>query len=226
MDYTSFIPDHVSLYIFDLDGTLIDSLEDLFLSVNWILREYGYPDIDRETVRRGVGNGAKNLLARSFHASANSGLSAKRGLTPDKLEEALVLYREHYNANCTQHTRLYDGIPEWLDNLSLRGCKMAVLTNKPEFASRELLQSLGVLRSFEIVAGPETFNALKPDPAGIYGILKLTGISAEQTVMIGDSIVDVQTARNSGVLACGITGGLGDDDELIASGPDILIKRG
>jgi len=225
MDFTSYIPEHILLYIFDLDGTLIDSLEDLFLSVNWILRKFDYPAIDRETVRRCVGNGAKNLLVQSFRASAKIACSEKAALSPEKIEEVLVQYREYYNEHCTAHTRLYKGIREWLENLSVRGCKMAVLTNKPEFVTRRLLSSLGVFDYFVIVAGPETFKVLKPDPAGIYGIQKLTEITAERTVMIGDSIVDIQTARNAGVLACGITGGLGDDNELIASFPDILIER-
>jgi len=225
MDFTSYIPEHISLYVFDLDGTLVDSLEDLFLSVNWILLKFEYPAIDRETVRRCVGNGAKNLLIQSFRASAKSACPEKATLSPEKMEDAFVQYREYYNEHCTEHTRLYMGILEWLENLSDRGCKMAVLTNKPEFATRQLLTSLGILRFFDAAAGPETFKALKPDPAGIYGIQKLTGITAERTVMIGDSIVDIQTARNAGVLACGITGGLGDDGELIASFPDILIER-
>jgi len=229
MDYTGYIPETISLYIFDLDGTLIDSLEDLALSVNWILGKYKYSVIEREIVRHAVGNGAKNLLLQCFRASAvlaGKDFPEKPALSPETLEEALVFYREHYNANCTQHTRLYSGILEWLENLSLRGCKMAVLTNKPEFTTRQLLYRLELLDFFEVAAGPETFNVLKPDPAGIFAIQKLTGIPADRTVMIGDSGVDIQTARNAGVLACGITGGLGDDKELRASLPDILIERG
>ena len=229
MDFTCYIPEHISLYIFDLDGTLIDSLEDLTLSVNWILQKYHFPIIDRETVRRAVGNGAKNLLLQSFQESVcltGKYFPEKAALSPEVLEEALVLYREYYHVHCTQHTRLYFGIREWLENLALRGCKMAVLTNKPETATHLLLKNLGVLHFFEVAAGPETFQVLKPDPAGIFGIQKHTGISVDRTVMIGDSKVDIQTARNAGVLACGITGGLGDDNELVESLPDILIERG
>jgi len=229
MDYTGYIPDNISLYIFDLDGTLVDSLEDLTLSINWILQKYKFSVIDRETVRLAVGNGAKKLLLRSFQASARlsrKNISEKVALSPEALDEALILYHEYYNAHCTQHTQLYCGIREWLENLSLRECKLSVLTNKPEIETRQMLCNLGIIDFFKVIVGPETYNVYKPDPSGIYGIQKRIGISAEQTVMIGDSSIDIQTARNAGVLACGITGGLGDVGELIASLPDILIERG
>lgn len=223
MDYSGFVPEHFGLYVFDLDGTLIDSLEDLARSVNWILSEYGYPPIDDETVRRGVGNGARNLLVRAFGSSARAGSQAAPA--DGEIDAALIRYRSHYDAHCTEHTRLYPGIREWLDVLINRGVKVAVLTNKPEQATRTLLDALGVADLFDVIAGPETFGALKPDPAGLCAIMAKCGACAADTVMIGDSSVDIETARNAGVTSCGITGGLGDDEPLRASKPDILIER-
>lgn len=223
MDYSLFVPDRFKLYAFDLDGTLIDSLEDLERAVNWILAEYGFPSINEESVRLAVGNGARNLLARSFACAARA--VGRETLSEPALDEALVRYRAYYDAHCTEHTHLYSGIREWIDDLATRGAKLAVLTNKPERATRTLLSALGVAERFDVIAGPETFGALKPDPAGLRAIMAQCGASAAGTVMIGDSIVDVETARNAGVSSCGITGGLGDDDALRASKPDILIER-
>lgn len=251
MDYTSFVPERIALYAFDLDGTLVDSLEDLALSVNEILGRYGLPAVSAETVRRGVGNGARNLLFRSFAAAAKIAAAGNRcpaaiaatGVQndPDPLsvnlraelypglaatvEAALVPYRAHYEAHCADHARLYPGMREWLDRLASRGKKTAVLTNKPEVATRTLLSALGVAGAFGVIAGPETYGALKPDPAGLRAVMARLGVSPERTAMIGDSAVDIETGRNAGALTCGITGGLGDEVALRASGPDILIER-
>jgi phosphoglycolate phosphatase len=251
MDYTSFVPERIALYVFDLDGTLVDSLEDLAHSVNEILGRYGLPPVSPATVRSGVGIGARNLLLRSFAASAKTASSsgccpghiAETGVQndPDPLSvnlresrypgfseivaEALVPYRAHYEAHCTDHARLYPGMKEWLDCLASRGKLTAVLTNKPEGATRTLLSALGVADSFAVIAGPEAYGALKPDPAGLRAIMAKLGVPNELTAMVGDSSVDIETGRNAGVLTCGITGGLGDEAALRASGPDIIIER-
>jgi phosphoglycolate phosphatase len=252
MDYASFVPSRYRLHVFDLDGTLVDSLEDLYLSVNWILARRGYAPVDRETVRRAIGNGARNLLKRAFAASvsvtaasadgsacgvsaavaAASATHAKSSAgypssVPDDSAFDVILaeYREYYDAHCIDHTRLYPGMAEWLEAIADRGGVSAVLTNKPEKATRLLLSSLVIESKFAVIAGPETFGALKPDPAGLLAIMRAAGAAPEETIMIGDSVVDVETARNAGVAACGITGGLGDERSLVGSKPDILIER-
>ncbi len=233
MDYASFMPPRFRLHVFDLDGTLVDSLEDLWLSVNWILERRGYAPVDRETVRRAVGNGARNLLKRAFSASAAlaevspSARGRYLAQTPDDsaFDGILAEYRAHYDTHCTDHTRLYPGMTEWVDAIAASGGVSAVLTNKPERATRALLAFLGVEPRFVAIAGPETFGALKPDPAGLLAIMRAVGAAPGETVMIGDSIVDIETARNAGVAACGITGGLGDEESLVGSKPDILIER-
>jgi phosphoglycolate phosphatase len=234
MDYTGYIGADARLCVFDLDGTLVDTLEDLWLSVNWILGEHCLPAVERETVRRAVGNGALTLLRRCFAESARS--CGKPYPGDEAVAHALEPYRTHYDAVCADHAKLYPGILEWLEFLSAGGCALAVLTNKPELAARRLLSALGIARFFTAIAGPETYGALKPDPAGVSAIMDACGIvrapeapcdsvPSRGVYMIGDSGVDVMTARNAGVIACGITGGLGDEGELIASAPDILIER-
>lgn len=223
MDYTRAVPGRFELYIFDLDGTLIDSLADLAAAVNETLTLHGFGPVDAETVRRSVGNGARNLIARCFAASAaSSGLA-----TPESafLDAVMPGYRAAYEAHATDRTTLYPGIREWLENLQARGKRMVVLSNKPVAASITILRALGVERYFSIIAGPETTGTLKPDPAGITLALSTLEIAASAAVMVGDSSVDIETARNAGVSSCGITGGLGDGAALRASRPDILIER-
>jgi len=214
MDYAGFVPDIYSLYVFDLDGTLVDSLADLALSVNWILAREGFPPVSDETVRRAVGNGARNLLGRSFAAAASSGALPDGAGRPvpdaQAMDRILEAYRAHYDAHCAEHTALYPGMREWLEGLAARGRSLAVLTNKPENATRLLLRALGIEGFFAVIAGPESFGALKPDPAGLEAIMKAVGAGRKDTVMVGDSSVDVETARNAGIAVCAITGGLGD----------------
>jgi len=223
MDYSLIIPDRFRLYAFDLDGTLVDSLEDLYLSVNWILARKGFPLVDRETVRRSVGNGARKLIAQTFAAAAES--SGRVVPSGTELDGILAEYRARYEAHCAEHTALYPGIREWLDLLRARGASLAVLTNKPERATRALLDALKVSDLFMAIAGPETFGATKPDPAGLNGIIGLAGAGLAETVMIGDSTIDVLTARNAGVACCGITGGLGDASAMLSLLPEYVIER-
>jgi phosphoglycolate phosphatase len=235
MDYTGYIGADARLCVFDLDGTLVDTLEDLALSVNWILGECGLPAVSRETVKRAVGNGALTLLKRCFAESVRLSKSTQSGGKPypgdEAVARALEPYRAYYDAHCADHATLYPGICEWLGFLSARSCALAVLTNKPANAATLLLRALGVDRFFRVIAGPETYGVLKPDPAGLVAIMakcdipRSSGAACNGIYMIGDSVVDILTARNAGVIACGITGGLGDDGELVASRPDILIER-
>ncbi len=221
MDYAAHLPARFDLYVFDLDGTLIDSLDDLTAAMNVTLARYGLAAVDRETVRRGIGNGAKNLVRKTF--------SAASGQTPEELvataEAALPEYRADYAARCCDKTALYPGMREWLETLKRQGARLAVLTNKPEDLAVRILQGLGAADLFACIVGPESAGALKPDPAGVELIMKHTGVPAERTILIGDSTVDILTARNAGIASCGITGGLGDDDALRALKPDYLIER-
>lgn len=235
------VPDSVSLYIFDLDGTLIDSVDDLALALNDILRRRGFPPVDRETVRRSVGRGARNLVAKVFEASAG------RAFDEGYIESAVREYRDIYSKNGIVHTRAYPGMVDWLDALAKAGKTLAVLTNKPEAESREILGGLGLAERFLVIAGPETFGATKPDPAGIFGIMRAAGlpdpsgmaVSPEVpapggepapagepvAVMIGDADVDVLTARNAGIPCLALTGGIGDEAELRAAGPTWIVER-
>lgn len=221
MDYTAHIPDQFDLYIFDLDGTLIDSLDDLTTAMNVTLTRYGYPPVDRETVRRGIGNGAKNLVHKTFTTASQQNPAELVSL----VETALPEYRAEYAKHCTEKTALYPGMRKWLETLKQQGKHLAVLTNKPEDFAVRILNALGAADFFTCIFGPESAGALKPDPAGVTHIMEKTGVPVDRTILIGDSSVDIHTARNAGISSCGITGGIGDDEELRGLGADYLIER-
>lgn len=249
MDYTCCIPDDFDLYIFDLDGTLVDSLGDLTAAVNAMLSSFGLPSVDSGIVRRGVGIGSRNLLFRCIAMAARLAgtscppLISATGILSDPdpytsneradrypafdavITAAMPKYHDHYMANCTGATFFYPGMREWLEHLAGRGRKLAVLTNKPHDATLEIIRSLGAGHFFHRVAGPESIGILKPDPAGIALMMRETGTASGRTIMIGDSMVDIETGRNAGVSVCGITGGFGEDDELRAASCDFLIER-
>ena len=173
----------MKLAVFDLDGTLVDSSEDLYLAVAHTLSELGLPPRSRDEVVSYVGDGAVALLTRS--------IAPREHL----LETAVALWREHYFRHLLDHTRLYPGIAAVLGSARI---PLAVHTNKPGAMARKILEGLGVLSRFVAVVGGDE-GARKPDPAGLLGIAARVGASAEETVLIGDSLVDHATAVSAGV---------------------------
>lgn len=141
------------------------------------------------------------------------------------VERTLPEYRAEYAKRCAEKTVLYPGMREWLETLKKQGAHLAVLTNKPEDLALRILKALGAAGLFTCILGPESTEKLKPDPAGVRLIMSKTGVPAERTILIGDSSVDILTARNAGVRSCGITGGIGDDEEVRELRPDYLVER-
>lgn len=249
MDYVGYIPPHIKLYIFDLDGTLVDSLLDMHYAIGIMLKRYGLPPVSPDVVRKSIGNGAWNLIFRCFVVAARDAgkqcpdviartdFMQNRGTLTwdggvDRYPEFSKFittvqeeYREIYLDNCVLHTAFYPGIEAWLNVLTASGCYLALLSNKPQEASKKIVQFLGAHQLFGIIAGPESVGVLKPDPLGIQQIMTQTGFLPSQTVMIGDSVVDIETGRNAKVMICGITGGYGNDGDLRNGACDILIER-
>lgn len=185
------------LFIFDLDGTLIDSSRDLAISTNAMLRHVGRPEIDDQTVNSYVGDGAAKLVRRALGDAA----------TEDESEIAYKFFIRYYRDHSLENTRLYDGMEDVLRTLQQSGGTLAVLTNKPVKISRDILQGLQVAGYFVQVYGGDSFPAKKPDPIGIETIMKETSFQPEVTTMIGDTNVDTKTARAAGVRACGVAWG-------------------
>ena len=202
----------VGALIFDLDGTLIDSKLDLALAVNASLREMGRAGLRHETIFGFVGNGAPMLIQRSLGPGASE-VECKRAL-----EYFIRYYREH----ALDNTVPYPGVREGLKLLGRM--PMAVLTNKPERISKLILEGLGLASYFRHVHGGNTFERKKPDQIGVETILRDFGLGPREVMIVGDSEIDVQTARNSGTWACGVTYGLGSE-RLAEYPPDLLIDR-
>jgi phosphoglycolate phosphatase len=198
--------------IFDLDGTLIDSKLDLVRSVNATLRQLHRPELPEETISSYIGNGAPVLVAKSLGQDAN----------PDELDRALRFFLSHYEEHKMDHTCAYSGVPEALQHLC--AMPMAVLTNKPVRISVRILETLGLVKYFRAVYGGNSFATKKPDPLGAHTILLEFGARPHEAVMVGDSEVDVLTARNAGMLAAAVNYGFGIHDR-VAYPADLYLDR-
>jgi phosphoglycolate phosphatase len=197
------IPGHTAkLLIFDLDGTLIDSRQDLANSVNAMLRHYKKPELPDYVIASYIGNGAPMLVRRAL------GDPDDENFVQDAVLYFMAWYREHK----LDHTYVYEGVIESLEAIYAsrngRPVKMAVLSNKPVGPSRAIVEALGLGKYFFQVYGGNSFHTKKPDPAGVQALLEEAGTKPEETIIIGDSDVDVLTARNAGIYSVGVKYGL------------------
>jgi phosphoglycolate phosphatase len=204
----------MNLVIFDLDGTLIDSSIDLANSVNATRAHLGLPPIENEVVYSYVGNGAPVLIRKAL------GPEYSEKAVEDALQFFLGYYREHMLDN----TVLYPGVREALDRFRAAGIPMAVLTNKPVRFSEAIVDGLGLASHFIRVYGGNSFDFKKPHPVGVEKLMDESGARREETVMVGDSGVDVQTARNAKITACGVTWGF-QPETFTAHPPDFLVDK-
>jgi len=198
--------------IFDLDGTLVDSRVDLAKAVNHMLGALGMARLPLDTVTGYIGEGARVLVQRSLGPAAQ-----------DHLESGLRIFLDYYGVHLLDQTRPYPGIPELLGGLHGRGITLSVLTNKPEAMSRSILGGLGLLHRFVAVVGGDTLPARKPDPAGVVHLCTLTNTSTNHVLLVGDSVIDLRTARAAGVAFCGVAWGLGLDG-LRAAGAGRIVQ--
>lgn len=204
----------VDLLIFDLDGTLVDSRQDLTASVNHALGRMGLPPLPIETVTGFIGDGARLLFTRS--------LEAARGVADEaEVEAGLRAFREHYGLHLLDATRPYPGVPEALQVLGQKA--MAVATNKPEDFSLAILKGLGLHHHFRVVLGGDSTPHKKPHPAQAEAILAAVRLPPAAALVVGDSPQDIAMARAAGCGACAVTYGLRPREELAAAAPDFLL---
>ncbi len=206
----------LKLLIFDLDGTLVDSRVDLANSINAMLRNFGRAELPLEVIASYVGDGAPALVRRAL------GDPEDPAIFTSGLEYFLLYYREHTLDN----THVYDGILPLLQQISAHknglALRLAVLSNKPVNPSRQIVKALGLGDFFFQVYGGNSFPTKKPDPQGVNTLREECGCSAEETIIIGDSDIDVLTARNAGIWSCGVTYGFAPHT-LEAASPDVSV---
>lgn len=206
----------VRLLIFDLDGTLIDSKEDLANSSNYMREAMGLARLDSKLIFSFVGDGARMLIQRLLDHSQDDA----------EVDRGLKIFLEYYSAHMLDHTVLYRGVGEAIEQLSSsdngQPHTLAVLTNKPVRFSRMILEGLGVAHRFRFIYGGNSFESKKPDPVGVNTILEETGVSPQHAMIVGDSDVDVLTGRNAEIATCGVTYGLGAE-KMKETPPDVRV---
>ena len=201
--------------IFDLDGTLTNTLESLTYSVNLTMKEMGLPSITMDQCRRFVGEGARKLIERTLRACGDENLS--------RLEEGLKVYGRIFHDNCTYHVTPYQGIPELLQSLKEKGVLLAVLSNKPHEQAVKVVKEIFGERWFDYVSGQQEGIEKKPDPAGVIHIMETLKLTNEECLYVGDSEVDVRTGNNAGVRTIIVSWGFRTREELKEAGARTVI---
>jgi phosphoglycolate phosphatase len=202
--------------IFDLDGTLLDSLEDLAESMNTVLCKVGFPTHDIEKYKYFVGDGMENLVLRAL---------PQQNIGEGIVSKCMALMKEEYGNRLTNKTRPYDGIQEVLDELAHRGIKMAVLSNKPDEMIKLIVKRLLPGRHFAAVFGQRNGIPKKPDPCAALEIANFLGIKPDDFLYVGDTNTDMETANAAGMFAVGVLWGFREEEELLESGARALIKK-
>jgi phosphoglycolate phosphatase len=210
------------LVVFDLDGTLVDSRRDLADAANALIVEHGGAPLPVEDVAGMVGEGAALLVRRALTAA---------GIVAPDLDSALSRFLELYDERLIVHTRLYEGTSDALSALAAR-VPLAVLTNKPQHHTEKLLTGLGLAGRFRWVIGGDTAHGRKPDPSGLNSLIRAADASAAATMMVGDSVIDLRTARAAGTPVCLVKYGFGfasaagelSGTELLATRPADLAR--
>ncbi len=200
--------------LFDLDGTLLDSIEDIGDAMNAVLSERGHPVHTMRAYRTLVGEGARELARRALPAHARH-----------DVDDTLGRYKAHYRANLVVKSKPYDGVPEMLEALARASIVMAIVTNKPHDVAVEIVARVFAPRTFAIVLGQRDGEPHKPDPHVALSVARELGADPSETWFVGDTDTDMRTASNAGMRAMGVTWGFRDRDELEANGARVIVDR-
>jgi phosphoglycolate phosphatase len=201
----------IALFIFDLDGTLIDSKRDIAASVNFTMRNLGLPALAEDLIYSFVGNGVTPLIRRTIEAAGGA-----------PFEQALQIFMAHYDQHLLDTTKAFEGIGEVLRRFEKT--TKVVVTNKSQGFSEKILEGLGLDRFFDGVFGGDAAFPKKPDPGVVRHLLETYEATPHQTVIVGDSRIDMETGKNGGILTCGATYGFRPRKELEETGCDFLIE--
>ncbi|UTB46338.1 MULTISPECIES: HAD family hydrolase [Dorea] len=203
--------------IFDLDGTLTNTLESMTYSVNLTLEEMGLSKITKDQCRLFVGNGARVLIEKSLKAAGDTDAS--------RIEEGMEIYGRIFDRNCTYHVTPYEGIPEMLKALKDKGIQLAVLSNKPDRQTVKVVKAIFGEELFDYAQGQKEGIRRKPEPDGVWYLMEQMHVSKEECLYIGDSEVDAATGRNAGLKTIGVLWGFRDRKTLETAEVDDLIDR-
>lgn len=202
----------IDLFLFDLDGTLIDSKRDIAASVNFTMSKLGLPPLQDDLIYSFVGNGVTPLIQQTVEAAGGAPFA-----------QALEIFKRHYDEHLLDATDVFPGVREILDRFAAK--KKVVVTNKSQGFSEKILRGLKLNRLFDGVFGGDTTFPKKPAPDVVLHLLETYGIPPRHAVIVGDSRVDVETGKNAGILTCGVAYGFRPRSELEEASPDFLIER-
>lgn len=206
--------------LFDLDGTLIDSVPDLAAASNKMLRALGRQEFSEQYYRNWIGNGAKVMVRRALSAD----LKSADNLQPELIEQALALFLQHYQEGVCINTSMYPDVKSTLEYLKKQGKKLAIVTNKPSIFIAPILKELG-LTMFDFFLGGDTLERCKPDPYPLLHACKLSNCSIEDCVMIGDSRNDILAAKAANMDSIGLTYGYNYGEDIRIHQPNIVLNQ-
>lgn len=201
--------------VFDLDGTLLDSIEDLSDSMNIVLEKAGFPTHSVQKYKYFVGNGMKQLAVRALPEEFRS---------PEIVERTILAMSQEYGDRWDNKSRPYEGIPQLLDLLVAKRFDLAVLSNKPDNLAKKIVGKLFSNWKFKAVCGERESVPIKPDPAGALEIALNMGISTNNILYLGDTATDMKTANDAGMYAVGVLWGFREKNELISNGAKVIIE--
>ena len=207
---------------FDLDGTLIDSVPDLALAVNEMLAALGKETFDESVIRYWVGNGAQTLVKRALLGKRDVDNAAVKTAL---FEKALDIFLQAYRSHLCDATRPYPHVPETIKELSQRGCRLAIITNKPEPFIVPILEGLGLKHYFEAWLGGDSLPTKKPDPQPLLHMCETFNITVEDAVMVGDSKNDILAANACGMASVGVTYGYNYGEDIAVHQPTVVIEK-
>ena len=199
------------LVIYDLDGTLVDTAQDIAQAVNHAVTSLGHAPLASREIRAGVGRGVAHLIGQCLQTDDETRIAA-----------GVQLFRDYYGAHLVDHSTLYPGTREALDYFRAR--TQVVLTNKPDPYAQDLLHALGIDGSFAQIVAADGHAPIKPDPSAVFALLEAYGAAPKEALMIGDSPIDVETGRRAGVLTAVVSHGFSDEADLRAARPDALVR--
>ncbi len=204
----------IKLMIFDLDGTILNTLEDLYFSANYALTQNQFPERSLDEIRQFVGNGIRKLMERIVPENTSE----------TKIQQVHEVFTSHYEKHCADHTAPYSGIPEVLRKIRLSGCKTAVVSNKADYAVQILCQKY-FPDLFDVAIGEKNNIRKKPAPDAVFSVLEKLNIQPEQAIYIGDSDVDILTAEHAHMPCISVEWGFRDRNFLLQHGAKKIISR-